>query len=317
MKRLLLLAALAGLAAAPAANAGTWSGVVIASDAAQHAIVTASADGTARTVRVGSSLRTLQVGRRVTVRATMLGDRTFRASHLALAGRAARVRFSGVVVSRTSSNLLLSAGGSIVSVNSRSDARAGSRVRVAAAVRNGGLTATSVQVTSQAFQLELEGIFLGRTTDGKLRVAVAKRGEVLVGVPATLTLPTLNPRDEVRLVVSVNASGAFTLVSIRADDDNDDDGEEIEVKGTITSLSAASITVTHKSGAPVTCTIPTTKPVSRFKVGDRVEMECVASGTALVLTKLKHEDDEDEDEEDGDNNDGDHGDGDHGDHHDD
>lgn len=308
MKRVFLLAALAGLAAAPAAHAGTWSGVVIARDSAQHAIVTASANGTARTVRVGSSLRALHVGRRVTVRAAALPDRTFRAAHLILAGSTARVTFNGVVVKRASSNLLLSAGGSVVSVRSRAHARAGNRVRVAASVRNGNLTATSIHVTSQASQFDFEGIFLGRTTDGKLRVAVAKRGEVLVAVPATVTLPTLNPGDEVKLVVSVDAAGTFTLVSINAADANDDENqnEEIEVKGTITALSATSITVSPKDGAPVTCTIPATTPVSGFKLNDRVEMECASSGTSLTLVKLEHEDDQDED--DGDNNDGDHGD---------
>jgi hypothetical protein len=88
------------------------------------------------------------------------------------------------------------------------------------------------------------------------------------------------------------ASGTtFVLQRLRLEDDEAD-----EVNGRITALSTSSITVEPRTGASVTCTIPATKTLSGFATGDQVEMKCRQSGTALVLQRLKHEDDEDDDD---------------------
>jgi hypothetical protein len=123
---------------------------------------------------------------------------------------------------------------------------------------------------------------------------------VFVTVPDGFQLPELNPGDEIELVVSVDAAGAFTLVAIQADDENDDDNEgineengRVEVKGQITGMMDGNITVQSRGGSPVTCAVPDGTSLSGFKVGDRVEMRCALVNAKLTLTRLKHEDDDD------------------------
>src|SRR5436305_15322702 len=106
-----------------------------------------------------------------------------------------------------------------------------------------GLTETSCKNLVNATRLELYGIFLGLNGD-QLRLAVEHRGEVFVTVPNGFELPQLKPGDEIELDVAVDATtGAFTLLSIRTDDENDGEHGKVEVKGAITSLSDTSITV--------------------------------------------------------------------------
>jgi hypothetical protein len=127
-----------------------------------------------------------------------------------------------------------------------------------------------------------------------------------VTVPAGFQLPQLRPGDEIELIVSVEAAGAFTLISVQEDDENDDDegiNEEngkIEVEGTITALPGGTITVRARGASPVTCALPAGVNLSGFRVGEQVEMRCELVNGQLMLTRLKAEDDDD---------DGGHGDG--------
>jgi len=134
---------------------------------------------------------------------------------------------------------LVSAGGSVLVVRSKSarrtasrsdgDERPGAKVVMNVSLTGGTLTATSVQTVGHASTIELEGIFLGLTTDGKLRLAVAHRGEVLITVPVGLTLPALAPGDELSLDVTVDAAGAFTLAQFGESEDavgNDENGDD-------------------------------------------------------------------------------------------
>lgn len=96
--------------------------------------------------------------------------------------------------------------------------------------------------------LELEGILVD-VSDGRLRLAVEKRGLVEVEVPAGMTL-TAKAGDEVELLVSLGAEGALTLVALKGEDDADDHGidfdaedGEVEIEGLISELSATSLTV--------------------------------------------------------------------------
>jgi hypothetical protein len=100
-------------------------------------------------------------------------------------------------------------------------------------IAHGALTATSVRTVGHTESVELEGIFLGLTTTGQTRLAVAHRGEVLVTVPAGATLPTLSPGDELELAVTVDSAGAFTLVrlgdtEVGTNDENADENDQGE-----------------------------------------------------------------------------------------
>jgi hypothetical protein len=262
------LAAVTVLAAAlipsavSAAGGATWKAVVVAKDPARKTVVTATANGVVRTVR--GAARSLAIGQAVTVRAAQLRDGTFRVHRLTPAGRAVRVQLRGVLIGHRAGSYLLSAGSSVLAVRAGlarrtaaaavAGARPGDRVLMTASVRNGTLTATGVHTVGHAGNVEVEGIFLGLATTGQLRLAVVGRGEVLVAVPAGMTLPTLAPGDELELVVSVDPAGALTLVSIGASadendqgEDNDDQGEDDDDQGVTTTTTTTTTTPTTTS----------------------------------------------------------------------
>src|SRR5436189_251161 len=165
-----------------------------------------------------------------------------------------------------------------------------------------GLTATSFKDLGHSNSLELEGIFLGLSGD-QLRLAAEHPGEVFVTVPGGFQLPALEPGDEIELDVSVDATtGAFTLVSIRTDDENDGEHGRVEARGTITQLTATSITVSGGReedgddgdgyGTPVTCAVADKSLLSGFQINDKVEMRCAEVNGTLTLVRLKKEDDD-------------------------
>lgn len=315
MKRMLLFLAAASVVLSVPATASAFRGVAVAKDAARHSVVVASKGGLVRTVRAPGRAGSVRLGHRLVFSARRLSDGTFRASSLRASGNARHAVIRGVVVrnQRRLHRLLISAGGTVFAVrapargfaSSHRGPRSGDRVEVRVTISGNGLEANSLNEIGHTNDVELEGIFLG-IADGKLRLAVAHRGEVFVTIPADFQLPTLNPGDEIQLEVSVDTAGAFTLVSVQSDegdgDNNDGEHGDVEVKGEITTLETGSITVTPNHGSPVTCVVPAGTNLSGFAAHDKVEMKCALVGTQLTLSRLKSEDDEDDD----DNNDGDH-----------
>jgi len=326
MKRILvLLAVAAGLlaAATPASAATAWKGIVVAKDNGRSAVVTASANGHVRTAR-SPKARSLRIGQRLTITGTKLADGTFKARTLRVTGRAKSARIKAVVVSyqRAQKRLLVSAGGSTFALPRRKSQRAlasvsaetpvaGDQIVATVIVATGTPVATSVTTVGHLGTLEVEGI-VTKLGGGSLELMVARAGPVTFVLPAGFTLPAgLKLYDEVKVIVAVGADHKLTLIAIQGDEakdrdddgvDFDDDGDKLKVEGTITLLSDTSITVRPGSSASVvTCTLE--RPLTGFKVGDRVEMECVARGTTLVLRKIKHEDDNQDDDDSDDSSD--------------
>ncbi|MDQ2909500.1 MAG: hypothetical protein M3R39_00510, partial [Actinomycetota bacterium] len=294
MKRTLLFLLAASAVLALPATASAFRGVAVAKNPARHSIVAASKGGVVRTLRAPGRAGSIRLGRQLAYSARRLSDGTFRASSLRVRGNARHAVIRGIVVrnQRRLHRLLIAAGNSVFAVRSprgftsfaSRGLRPGDRVEVQVTISKSGLEAGSLQEIGHADSLELSGIFLGMTSDGQLRLAVEHRGEVFVAVPAGFQLPQ-QPGDEVEAVVTVDAAGAFTLVSIQSDDENDDDHEgidedhgTIEVKGAITDLTDTSITVQSNHASPVTCAIPPGTDLSAFKVNDQVEMKCVLVG---------------------------------------
>ncbi len=252
-----IAAALTAPAPGSAATLPAWKGVIVGKDPARTAVITASAGGIVRTLRGAVAARMLAVGQAITVRAQRLRDGTFRAQHVTLAGRAATAQLRGVLIRYRAGRYLVSAGGSVLAVRgptarrtaaaSIAGARPGDKVVMSVSLSRGTPTATSIRTVGHTGSVELEGIFLSLTTGGQLRLAVAHRGEVLITVPAGLTLPSLSPGDELELVVTVDTTGTFTLVRFgeseeattnneSADDndqgeDNNDQGEDNNDQG--------------------------------------------------------------------------------------
>ena len=227
--------------------------------------------------------------------------------------------------------LLVTAGGSTFALSrkatralassSEHGLRAGDQITATVNLTTATPVATSVSTVGRLGVLEVEGI-LTKIEAGSIELIVAKTGFVTLAPPPGFVLPAgLAQFDEVKAHVAVGTDGKLTLLSIQSDDENDrdDDGVdvdedhgELEVTGKITALSPTSITVTPGSSSPVTCALTTT--LTGFALDDRVEMKCVASGTAgaLTLQKIQHEDDDENDSDDEDEDD--HDDGHKGDH---
>jgi hypothetical protein len=302
MKRIYLLIALVSAVLAVPATASAFSGTVVAKKNARHAVVVVSRGGVARTVRT-PRFASLRAGQRLVFSATKLGDGTFKAGKLRVRGRARLVFMRGTVVRQRLSRYLLSSGGSLISLRVGGHAfasvarihRPGDIVTGRVRIGRDGLTASSLHDAGHADALELEGIFLG-LQGNQLRLAVEDRGEVFVTVPDGLQLPPLSPGDEIELVVTVDATGAFTLVSVQTDGEDGGDGSHedhgrVEVTGTITDLGPP-IAVQPRDGSPVQCAIPDGMDLSGFAVGDHVEMKCALVNGTLTLTKLEHDDED-------------------------
>ena len=310
MKRILLLVAATTAVLALPATASAFRGVAVAKDQARHSVVVAAKGGVVRTVRAPGRLASIRLGHGVIYSARRLSDGTFRATSIRSTGIARHAVLRGVVVRNQLRlhRVLLTAGGTVLSVRapargfaSSHGPRAGDRVEVRVRVSGNGLTATALTTLGHSGTMELEGIFLSATTD-TLRLAVEHRGEVFVAIPAGFQLPQLRPGDEIELIVDVDAAGAFTLVSVQTDDEDDGDHEgigedhgRVEVHGAITQLGDGKITVQSHGGSPVTCAVPAGTDLSGFKVTDRVEMKCANVNGTLTLARLKKDDDDDDD----------------------
>ena len=111
--------------AAPSAAGPTGPTVtVVAKDVKRGTVVTASATGTARTVRTAKA-RSLALGQRLDVRGTALADGTFKAVSLRGSGRATTTRLKAVVVRDQAAQrrLIVSAGGSTFALRRAKAAR--------------------------------------------------------------------------------------------------------------------------------------------------------------------------------------------------
>ena len=299
MKRLLVLVAAVGLILPAAAQAGTFTGVVIAKSAKRHALVTASNNGTVRTIRAPKAFRKVGLGFVVKVRAAKLPDGTFAARRVTKIGLGRRARVNGSVVKRSRKLLYLSAGHSVLAMayrgKSASRLRAGDRVSATATVGRAKLFCNDVKTVGHDDEIELEGIYL--STDGSvLSLAVHGRGLVKVDVPDEVELPDMNAGDEIRLSVTVEDDGSFTLVTIDdedAVDPGDDDGgidmgdNWFSVVGILDSVSAESVSVDVEGhDAPVSCSVPKDVDVSDFAEGDAVEMTCQFVDGKFMLVSL-------------------------------
>jgi hypothetical protein len=311
MKRFALLfaasVAVIVIALPATAGAATFRGVVIAKDSARKALVTASGNGTVRTVRVRAGFKRIAVGRLVAVRAAKLPDGTFSASAVKRVGKTRRAHVRGTVVRKLGARLVISAGGSVFALRVRGKTGAsegrglqpGDKVDCDAKLKNGGLVAGAddIDEIGHEDQIVLEGIYLDTSEDGTIELAVVHRGRVFVGVPDGMDVPKFEAGDEVALVVTVEGDGSFTLIKAEnEDDDSDDDGggiskEEFSVIGVLASVTDGSVAVkVEKRPEPVRCEVPDGFDLAGFAAGQRVYMSCKYKNGHFVLLALKKKD---------------------------
>jgi hypothetical protein len=315
MKRYLLLlaASIAALAVVLPATAGaaTFRGAVVAKDAARKALVTASSDGTVRTVRLHAKFNRFRVGSTVAVRGAKLPDGTYSAAAVRKLGKARGTHVRGTVVGRVGARLVMSAGGSVFALrltgktgaSEGSGLKPGDRVDCHVRFKGGSPEARSGDVDKVGHdgQLELEGIYLATGDDGTLEVAVVHRGRVFVTVPDDVEVPDFTAGDEIALVVTVGDDGSFTLVKARNENDRgegDDDGgtdighEQFSVPGILSAIGVDGLSVkVQERPEPVRCTFkPGSVDLSGFAVGQWVYVTCKYGEGRFVLVSIKHKD---------------------------
>ena len=310
MKRFVLLfVAVAAIALPATAGAATFRGVVISKDSVRKALVTASRDGSVRTVRFRAGYKRVAVGRIVAIRAAKLPDGTFSASSVKRLGKTRNAHVRGTVVRKLGARLVLSAGGSVFALRVRGKAaasegsglRAGDKVDCDAKVRKGGLEAGESDIDEVGHEdtLVLEGIYLSTADNGTIELAVVHKGRVFVTVPDGMDVPTFQAGDEIALVVSIGEDGSFTLVKAENENDaEDEDGDggvsrdEFAVVGSLASVADGSVAVKveHRT-EPVRCAVPSGFDLTGFEAGQRVYMSCKYRDGRFVLLLLKHKDD--------------------------
>jgi len=270
------LLAAGSAAAAPVAIKGT----VVAKRAHGRTLVLATGrQGLAVTVRVVP--RRVRLGDRVSV----LGTRLHIVSHVK------RTRIRGMVVKRLAHALRVASGHSVLTIHtrgralaSRHDGQRGDIGEFEVRFDRDGLVEDDFVPASQSGTVEVEGVLVSVTP-----LVVSIEGlPVEITVPSGLTLPALTPGEEVELIVQTGAGNTFTLVSISADDNENQD--EVEAKGTVTNSTPSQITI-DAGGAMVTFAAPAGVTLPVLAQGTFVEARGVTVNGVLTLTRLRVEDD--------------------------
>jgi hypothetical protein len=234
MKRLLIsLVAVAALAAPSAALAG---GVVLKVQRADHLVAVTRAGSTNVALVHTSAAARLHVGQRVALSARTLRNGTLAASRVRVVGRAHTVRFRGLLLSKSRTRMVLSAGGAVIAVNQPTTnpgttPATGATVEVTATVDdNDDLDEDHVTTVSASAP---GGAIEGTLTLGSGKITVVSEHMALVlNVPTGFDLSKFANGDEVLAQFTQGADGTLTLTALsgdenvqQADDDGNDDGD--------------------------------------------------------------------------------------------
>ncbi len=225
MKRLITLLVVAAALAAP--SAALAGGVVLKVERSSHQVAVATSVHHVALVHTAASSR-LRVGERVTYSARRLRNGTFAASSLRVIGRAHTIRFTGLVLAKTKTRYVLSAGGAVISLHrssTRTTASAndggpapGSTVTATATVGNDGELeddgVATVSATSPGGQID------GQLTIGTGTVTVSSEDMSLVlKVPTGFDLTSFQNGQEVLAVFAQQADGSLLLTTLSGNQD--------------------------------------------------------------------------------------------------
>jgi hypothetical protein len=233
MKRLVLFLIVAAALLAP--SAALASGVVLKVQTATHLAAVTNGKTKVNLVHTAAKLR---VGQRVTLSGRTLRNGTLAASSVRVLGRAHTVHFRGLLLKKSGTRLVVSAGGAIIAVHrgARTTSSAndsgptpGSTVDVTATVGSDDeLDATNVSTTSADTP---GGKIEGKLTIGTGTVTVkSDEMNLSINVPAGFDLTKFATGDEVLITFSQQADGSLLLTDISGDgnaqeaDSNDDNG---------------------------------------------------------------------------------------------
>ena len=240
MKRLILLLAISAALLAPAGALA--SGVVLKVQKSSHLVAVATSATKVALVHTSAAAR-LHVGQRVSLTARTLRNGTFSAANVRVVGRSHTVRFRGLLLAKTRTRLLVSAGGAVIAVHRGA--------RSTASARDGGRPAVGSQVVVQATvgnddELDEDDVSVvtviapggkieGRLTVGTATVTVSSEHMTLVlNVPTGFDLTKFANGDEVLAAFTQQADGTLVLTELSGDEnaqqadegDNNDQGDD-------------------------------------------------------------------------------------------
>jgi hypothetical protein len=233
MKRLVLFLIVAAALLAP--SAALASGVVLKVQQATHLAAVTNGKTKVNLVHTAAKLR---VGQRVTLSGRTLRNGTLAASSVHVLGRSHTVHFRGLLLKKSGTRLLVSAGGAIIAVHrgARTTSSAydsaptpGSTVDVTATVGSDDeLDATNVSTSSADTP---GGKIEGKLTIGTGTITVkSDEMNLSIVVPTGFDLTKFATGDEVLVTFSQQADGSLLLTDISGDgnaqeaDSNDDNG---------------------------------------------------------------------------------------------
>jgi hypothetical protein len=235
MKRLALFLIVSAALLAP--SAALASGVVLKVQHATHLVAVTNGKTKVNLVHTAAKLR---VGQRVSLSGRTLRNGTLAASSIKVVGRARTVHFRGLLLKKSGTQLVLSAGGAIIAVHrgarttsSANDTgpKPGATVDVTATVGSDDeLDAETVSTTSAETP---GGQIEGKLTLGTGTITVkSEHMNLAIKVPAGFDLTKFATGDEVLVTFSQQADGSLLLTDLSADgnaqeadnDDGDDNG---------------------------------------------------------------------------------------------
>jgi hypothetical protein len=290
---LLAVAAFLLLAGSATAAPKAVKGVVVAKHVRKGTVVLAGAKGLGVTVRVAP--RRVRLGDRVSVVGKRLRDGTIRASGLHVLSHVQKTRIRAVVVKRLAHGFRVASGHSVLTIHMHRRAlsshhdgmEAGTIGEFRVEFEHGGLVDDGFTPAPASGTVQIEGVLVSVSP-----LVVSLEGlPIEITVPSGMTLPPLTPGQEVELTVQTGANNTFTLVSISANDNEDQDGNEVEAKGTVTNSTASQITIDTEDGAMLTFAAPAGVTLPVLAGGTSVEARGVTINGVLTLTRLKVEDD--------------------------
>lgn len=238
MKRLVLFLLVSAALLAP--SAAFASGVVLKVQRATHLVAVTNGKTKVSLVHTGAKLR---VGQRVAVSGRTLRNGTLAASSIRVVGRAHTVHFRGLLLKKSGTQLVLSAGGAIITLHrgarttsSASDThpQPGATVDVTATV--GADDELEEDTVATASADTPGGKIEGRLTIGTGTITVkSEHMNLSIKVPAGFDLTHFATGDEVLVAFSQQSDGSLLLTAISGDenaqeaddnDQNDDSGDD-------------------------------------------------------------------------------------------
>jgi hypothetical protein len=309
MRRVMLLAAVAGALLTPALAHGatigtTIRGTVAVKQANRHMLVLAARHGVVESARVSArQLRHTRVGERLRLVGKRLADGSLHVTSLRRLGSATQARLRVVVLQAKARRLLVAGGGSAFSIRrtneTRGTARPGHEVEAEVELERDGPVGMRLEDHGKAPLIDFSGVV---TALGATSFTVTTDGmATVVQLPDGVVLPAIvHVGSEVEVVATIDGS-TLTLASIKLDDEQgDDNGVDVDqgrlkVEGFVTALDVAAGSIAVQGGdnaSPIIFAIPAglTLP-SGVAAGSAVEVRGAMVDGVLTLTRIELRDD--------------------------